>query len=100
MANEDFPARAPRTADGAHPARRIFVLVHGGFHGGWCYARVAEMLRSRGHQVFTPTLTGLGERSHLAHIGVTCSMHIQDVVNVIKWEQLDNVVLCGHSYGG
>jgi pimeloyl-ACP methyl ester carboxylesterase len=78
-----------------------FVLVHGAFHGGWCYARVAEILRRRGCQVFTPTLTGLGERSHVANFGiVNCSTHIQDVVNVIKWEQLSDVVLCGHSYGG
>ena len=79
---------------------RDFVLVHGGFHGGWCYARVAELLRARGHRVFTPTLTGLGERSHLLHVGVTCAMHIQDVANVVKWERLDNAILCGHSYGG
>lgn len=80
---------------------RPFVLVHGGFHGGWCFARVAEMLRAHGHRVFTPTLTGLGERSHLAaHLDVDCSLHVQDVVNVIKWEQLSDVVLCGHSYGG
>jgi len=79
---------------------RDFVLVHGGFHGGWCYERVADILRVRGHCVFTPTLTGLGERSHLAHIGVSCRMHIQDVVNVIQWERLNKTILCGHSYGG
>jgi len=62
--------------------------------------RVADILRARGHRVFTPTLTGVGERSHLAHSGVNCSTHIQDIVNVIKWEQLNEVVLCGHSYGG
>src|SRR5277367_5938777 len=80
---------------------RAFVLVPGAWHGGWCYARVAEILRARGHRVFTPTLTGVGERSHLAQLGVVnCSTHVQDVVNVIKWEQLDDVILCGHSYGG
>jgi pimeloyl-ACP methyl ester carboxylesterase len=78
---------------------RTYVLVHGGFHGGWCYARVAKILRAAGHQVYTPTLTGLGERSHLVD-GVNCSTHIQDVLNVIKWEQLNEVVLVGHSYGG
>lgn len=78
-----------------------FVLVHGAWHGGWCYARVAELLRAKGHRVFTPTLTGLGERSHLSRNGViNCSTHIQDVLNVIRWEQLNDVVLCGHSYGG
>jgi pimeloyl-ACP methyl ester carboxylesterase len=77
------------------------VLVHGAWHGGWCYARVAETLRAQGHRVFTPTLTGLGERSHLASLGViNCTTHIQDILNVIRWEQLSDVVLCGHSYGG
>lgn len=84
----------------AQNAARAFVLVHGGFHGGWCYERVAQMLRARGHRVFTPTLTGLGERSHLAHVGADCSLHIQDIVNVIRWERLTDVILCGHSYGG
>lgn len=77
-----------------------FVLVHGAWHGGWCYARVAERLRAKGHRVFTPTLTGLGERSHLAGPGVDCRTHVTDVVNLIRWERLNDVVLCGHSYGG
>lgn len=80
--------------------RITFVLVHGAFHGGWCYARLAEILRAHGHRVFTPTLTGVGERAHLAHAGVNCSTHIHDIINVIKSEQLEEVVLCGHSYGG
>jgi pimeloyl-ACP methyl ester carboxylesterase len=79
---------------------RNFVLVHGTGHGGWCFARVADILRARGHRVFTPTLTGLGERSHLKAGVINCSTHIADVLNVIKWEQLSDVVLCGHSYGG
>jgi len=78
-----------------------FVLVHGAWHGGWCYARVADRLRAEGHRVFTPTLTGLGERSHLADLGrINATTHIRDVINVIQWEQLSEVVLCGHSYGG
>jgi pimeloyl-ACP methyl ester carboxylesterase len=77
-----------------------FVLVHGAWHGGWCWVRVAERLRRSGHIVFTPTLTGLGERSHLMRAGINLSTHITDVVNVLKWEQLGDVVLCGHSYGG
>lgn len=78
-----------------------FVLVHGAWHGGWCYSRVAEMLRADGHRVFTPTLTGLGERSHLANFyPINCSTHIHDIINLIRWEQLDDVILCGHSYGG
>lgn len=77
-----------------------FVLVHGAWHGGWCWARVAERLRRGGHEVFTPTLTGLGERSHLLRAGINLTTHITDVVNVFKWEELGDVVLCGHSYGG
>ena len=77
-----------------------FVLVHGAWHGGWCWQRVADRLRAGGHKVFTPTLTGLGERSHLLRAGVDIGTHVTDVVNVMKWERLSDVVLCGHSYGG
>jgi pimeloyl-ACP methyl ester carboxylesterase len=77
-----------------------FVLVHGAWHGGWCWQRVARWLRDAGHIVFTPTLTGLGERSHLLRAGIDLTTHITDVVNVLKWEDLTDVVLCGHSYGG
>jgi pimeloyl-ACP methyl ester carboxylesterase len=77
-----------------------FVLVHGAWHGGWCWQRVADRLRGAGHVVFTPTLTGLGERSHLLQAGIDLTTHIADVVNVMKWERLTDVVLCGHSYGG
>jgi pimeloyl-ACP methyl ester carboxylesterase len=77
-----------------------FVLVHGAWHGGWCWRRVADRLRGGGHAVFTPTLTGLGERSHLMRAGIGLDTHIADVVNAITWEGLRDVVLCGHSYGG
>jgi pimeloyl-ACP methyl ester carboxylesterase len=77
-----------------------FVLVHGAWHGGWCWQRVADRLRGGGHEVFTPTLTGLGERAHLLRAGIDLKTHITDVVNVMKWEELTDVVLCGHSYGG
>jgi len=77
-----------------------FVLVHGAWHGGWCWRRVSDFLEQGGHKVFTPTLTGLGERSHLLRAGIDVSTHIADVVNVLKWERLSDVVLCGHSYGG
>jgi pimeloyl-ACP methyl ester carboxylesterase len=77
-----------------------FVLVHGAWHGGWCWRRVADRLRSSGHIVFTPTLTGLGERAHLLRAGIDLTTHIADVVNTMKWEGLTDVVLCGHSYGG
>jgi pimeloyl-ACP methyl ester carboxylesterase len=77
-----------------------FVLVHGGWHGGWCWKKVTPVLRSTGHEVFAPTLTGLGERSHLAHSGVNLSTHVQDVVNLVWYEDLTDVILVGHSYGG
>jgi pimeloyl-ACP methyl ester carboxylesterase len=77
-----------------------FVLVHGAWCGGWCYARVAQVLRSRGHTVFTPTLTGQGERAHLVSGAINLSTHIADVLGVFHCERLDEVVLAGHSYGG
>ena len=77
-----------------------FVLVHGAWHGGWCWARVAPLLRAQGHQVFCPTLTGLGERAHLLGRQVDMTTHIEDVVGVLDAEELANVILCGHSYGG
>jgi pimeloyl-ACP methyl ester carboxylesterase len=77
-----------------------YVLVHGGAHGGWCYQAVARLLRSNGHDVYCPTLTGLGERSHLLHPDIDLDMHITDVVNVLRYEDLRDVILAGHSYGG
>ena len=77
-----------------------FVLVHGSWHGGWCYARVARLLRSHGHEVYTPTLTGMGERSHLSGLEINLDTHVRDIVNVIDYEDLTEVILCGHSYGG
>ena len=77
-----------------------FVLVHGAWHGSWCWKRVRKSLQAEGHDVFTPTLTGVGERSHLISPQVNLETHIADVVNLIRWEELDDVVLCGHSYGG
>ena len=77
-----------------------YVLVHGAWHGSWCWKRVRAALQSAGHNVFTPTLTGLGERSHLNSAAVDLSTHIPDIVNLIKWEELSDVVLCGHSYAG
>jgi pimeloyl-ACP methyl ester carboxylesterase len=77
-----------------------FVLVHGAWHGGWCYKRVARLLRQAGHEVYTPTLTGLGERAHLMSRTIDLNTHVQDIAGVIRWEELSDVVLCGHSYGG
>ena len=77
-----------------------FVLVHGGGHGGWCYSRVARILRAGGHEVYAPTLTGLGERSHLLSPPVDLDLHIRDIVAVLHYEDLQDVILVGHSYGG
>ena len=79
---------------------RTYVLVHGGGHGGWCYQRVAALLRKEGHDVYTPTLTGLGERAHLLRPEVDLDTHITDVLGVLKYEGLQDVILVGHSYGG
>jgi pimeloyl-ACP methyl ester carboxylesterase len=77
-----------------------FVLIHGAWHGGWKWRFVAPILRRAGHEVFTPTLTGLGERAHLARPGIDLDLHVQDVVAVLETEDLREVVLVGHSYGG
>jgi pimeloyl-ACP methyl ester carboxylesterase len=77
-----------------------FVLVHGAWHGSWCWKRVRNVLQRQSHEVFTPTLTGVGERTHLLSAEVNLETHIQDILNLIRWEELDDLVLCGHSYGG
>ncbi|MBC7711176.1 MAG: alpha/beta hydrolase [Rhizobacter sp.] len=77
-----------------------FVLVPGAWHGGWCYRDTAKALRTQGHTVFTPTLSGNGERNHQNHEGITLETHIRDVIGVFTAEELSDVVLLGHSYGG
>ena len=77
-----------------------FVLVHGAWHGGWCWIKVARLLGDAAHRVHTPTLTGLGERAHLARPEIDLDTHVQDVVAVLEAEELRNVVLVGHSYAG
>ncbi|HFK1548102.1 alpha/beta hydrolase [Bacillus anthracis] len=77
-----------------------FILVHGAWDGGYVWREVATQLRKEGHEVYTPTLTGLGERAHLAHPGVGLKTYIQDIVNVIHYERLEKVILVGHSYAG
>jgi pimeloyl-ACP methyl ester carboxylesterase len=75
-------------------------LVHGGGHGGWCYDRVAPLLRAAGHDVLTPTLSGLGENADLLGPDVDLDRHIDDVVEVLRADDLRDVILVGHSYGG
>jgi pimeloyl-ACP methyl ester carboxylesterase len=77
-----------------------FVLVHGAWHGGWCWQRVTSLLRAAGHEVYTPTLTGLGERAHLLSSDVGLDTHVEDVRGALKYEDLRDVILVGHSYGG
>lgn len=83
-----------------HTPATTYVLVHGAWHGGWCWSRVSGLLRAAGHRVFTPTLTGLGERSHLLSPDIDLETFVLDVCNVLTWEELRDVVLVGHSFGG
>ncbi len=93
-------AACAQTSIQKQASRKTFVLVHGGWRGGWCWRPTADLLEAQGHKVFAPTLTGLGERSHLLRQGIDLQTHTTDVVNVIKYERLENVVLVGHSVGG
>lgn len=77
-----------------------FVLVHGSCHGGWCWKKVTPLLTKNGNRVYTPTLTGLGERSHLVSRDIGLDTHILDIIQVLEYEDLNEVVLVGHSYGG
>lgn len=76
------------------------VLVHGAWHGGWCWKKLVPLLAGAGHRVLTPTLTGLGERAHLLSPSLDLTTHIGDVVAVLEYEDLHDVTLVGHSYGG
>jgi pimeloyl-ACP methyl ester carboxylesterase len=84
----------------AHQSRLPFVLVHGAWGGGWDWKHVDDLLTADGYEVYRPTLTGQGEHSNLASTNIDLDTHIQDIVNVILWENLHDVVLVGHSYGG
>lgn len=79
---------------------KTFVLIHGASHGGWCYDRVAAILRSQGHRVFAPTLAGLAERASMDARQIDLTTHINEVIELFERENLSKVVLCGHSYGG
>lgn len=77
-----------------------FVLIHGAWHGGWCWKRVEKALRSQGHEVYAPSLTGSGERKHLLSPTIGMDTYVQDVVNLIEYGELEEVVLVGHSAAG
>jgi pimeloyl-ACP methyl ester carboxylesterase len=91
------PTPAPSTATSKH---YTYVIVHGAWGGGWDWKRVADLLAADGNTVYRPTLTGLGEHANLANTNIDLDTHIQDIVNVILWENLHDIVLVGHSYGG
>ena len=82
------------------PAPQTYVIVHGAWGGSWDWRVVDSLLIRRGHHVYRPSLTGLGERVHLASPSIGLATHIEDVVNTILWENLHDIVLVGHSYGG
>jgi len=98
----------PMTIQAANPTNNpaagdkqgTYVIVHGAWGGGWDWKHVDQLLTADGNKVYRPTLTGQGERSHLASTNIDLDTHIQDIVNVILWEDLHDVVLVGHSYGG
>ena len=82
------------------PGKETFVLVHCAYCGGWAWKYVAALLRQRGHTVYTPSLTGLGERVHLGSADVNLDTHVEDIVNLLIYEDLHDVILVGWSYGG
>lgn len=89
------------TYNAGPPATPVtFVLVHGAWGGSWSFQQLEGRLRAAGHGVLRPSLTGLGERAHLAHAGIGIDTHVQDITNAILFEGLGDVVLVGHSYGG
>ena len=77
-----------------------FVVAHGAWSAGWAWKKMHPLMRALGHTLITPTYTGIGERSHLAHAGIDLDTHITDILNVLEFEDLRNVILIGHSYGG
>jgi pimeloyl-ACP methyl ester carboxylesterase len=77
-----------------------YILVHGAWHGGWCWQRVAPFLRAQGHEVLTPSLSGMGEHAHMISPQITLETHVQDIANLCKRYEVKDAVLVGHSYGG
>jgi pimeloyl-ACP methyl ester carboxylesterase len=78
----------------------MFLVAHGAWSAGWAWKKMRPLMRDAGHEFWTPTYTGLGERAHLAHAGIDLDTHIQDIIAVLETEDLHDVILIGHSYGG
>src|SRR5215468_571654 len=88
------------TAARAQAETKTFVLAHGSWHGGWCWKKVADRLRAKGHAVYTPSYTGMGDRAHLLSKDITINTFADDLVQIIQSEELSNVIVVGHSFGG
>jgi pimeloyl-ACP methyl ester carboxylesterase len=82
------------------PSAKIFLVCHGAWSAGWAWNKMHPLMQAAGHRLVTPTYTGLGERAHLANPSIDLETHITDVLNVIRYEDLHDIVLLGHSYGG
>src|SRR5437867_7153505 len=79
---------------------KTFLVCHGAWSAGWAWKKMHPLMQAAGHRLVTPSYTGLGERAHLAHPAINIDTHIEDMLNVIKYEDLRDIVLIGHSYGG
>jgi pimeloyl-ACP methyl ester carboxylesterase len=96
-----FKSAAAEEAPKAAPsAQKTFVFAHGSWHGGWCWARVTDRLRAQGHRYFAPSYTGMGDRAHLLNKDITIDTFIDDIIGVINAEELSDVILVAHSFGG
>jgi pimeloyl-ACP methyl ester carboxylesterase len=82
------------------PMQKTFLVCHGAWSAGWAWKKMHPLMQAAGHRLVTPTYTGLGERAHLANPSIDLNTHIQDILNVIRYEDLRDIVLIGHSYGG
>src|ERR1700684_597282 len=81
-------------------ARKTFVLIHGAYHGGWCWRRAADLLAKHGHNVDAPSLTGNGDRTHLLRKDLNLDTQITDIANLVTWEDLTDICLVAPSFGG
>lgn len=99
-AHPDLASGAKPASDPAAPAAKTYVLAHGSWHGAWCWRRVQERLVRQGHRVFAVSYTGMGERAHLLSPDITIDTFVADLMGVIEAEELDDVILVGHSFGG